>query len=159
MQSLTFPARCGRAVTLACERKGAFLLRFVLFAMALSGLENWALAQSGSEVEALGTRVMESVKSGRFKEAAVLNEFRDAVDLIRCTSWAVQQWIGLKEKGDPYTVLPILAEQRVKRATQLLKDLTIDLESVEVGFQTPGLKELNQAVTTLQERLAPLCQR
>ena len=97
------------------------------------------------------------VKSGNL-DPRVLNEFRDAVDLIRCTAWAVQQWIGLREeKGDPYTVLPILAEQRVKRATQLSNDLTIDLESVEVGFQTPGLKELFRAVSTLRERLAPLC--
>jgi hypothetical protein len=69
----------------------------------------------------------------------------------------VQQWIGLQQKGDPYTLLPILSAQRVKRATQLTKDLTIDLESVEVGLETPGLKELFQAVEGLHERLLPLC--
>jgi hypothetical protein len=96
------------------------------------------------------------VKSGNL-DSRVLNEFRDAVDLVRCTAWAVQQWIGLQQKGDPYTLLPILSAQRVKRATQLTKDLTIDLESVEVGLETPGLKELFQAVEGLHERLLPLC--
>lgn len=98
------------------------------------------------------------LKSGSM-DARVLHEFRDAVDLIRCTAWAVQQWIGLQEKsgGDPYSLLPILAAQRVKRATQLSKDLTIDLESVEVGLETPGLKELYQAVNGLLDRLTPLC--
>ena len=96
------------------------------------------------------------LKSGNM-DARVLHEFRDAVDLIRCTAWAVQQWAGLQEKsGDPYSLLPILAAQRVKRATQLARDLTIDLESVEVGIETPGLKELFQAVNSLQERLMPL---
>jgi hypothetical protein len=100
----------------------------------------------------------ELVKSGNL-DSRVLNEFRDAVDLVRCTAWAVQQWIGLQEKagGDPYSLLPILSAQRVKRATQLTRDLTIDLESVEVGLETPGLKELFQAVDGLHERLAPLC--
>ena len=96
------------------------------------------------------------LKSGSI-DSRVLNEFRDAVDQIRGTAWAVQQWIGLQQKsGDPYTLLPALAAQRVRRATQLTRDLTIDLESVEIGIETPGLKELFQAGQSLQERLAPL---
>lgn len=99
----------------------------------------------------------QSVKSGDL-DPRVLNEFRDAVDQIRSTAWAVQQWIGLRENaGDPYKVLPILAAQRVRRATQLAKDLTIDVESIEIGIQTPGLKELFHAVDGLHERLVPLC--
>jgi hypothetical protein len=93
------------------------------------------------------------LKSGNI-EPRVLNEFRDAVDQIRGTAWAVQQWIGLQESGDPYELMPALSAQRVRRATQLSKDLTIDLESVEIGFETPGLKELSQAVDALHERLA-----
>lgn len=87
----------------------------------------------------------------------VLSEFRGAVDSIRQTAWAVQQWITLREQQrDPYTVLGILAEERVKRATQLAKDLTIDLESLELGLETGGLAELYRAVEGLHERLAPL---
>ena len=93
------------------------------------------------------------MKSGNI-EPRVLNEFRDAVDQIRGTAWAVQQWIGLQESGDPYELLPALSVQRVRRATQLTKDLTIDLESVEIGFETPGLKDLYRAVDGLHERLA-----
>jgi hypothetical protein len=97
------------------------------------------------------------VKSGDL-EPRILEEFRNSVDQIRGTAWAVQQWIGLQEKsGDPYSLLPILSAQRVSRATQLAKDLTMDLESVEVGIETPGLKELFQAVNRLHECLAPLC--
>ena len=99
------------------------------------------------------------VKSGDL-DPRVLEEFRSSVDLIRGTAWAVQQWIGLKESSsDPYSVLPILAAQRVQRATQLTRDLTVDLESVEVGLGTPGLKELFHAVERLHELLLPLCKR
>jgi hypothetical protein len=105
-----------------------------------------------SEIEQL-------VKSGDV-DPRVLEDFRNSVDLIRGTAWAVQQWIGLKERSaDPYSLMPALAAQRVKRMTQLARDLTMDLESVEVGLDTPGLQELYDAVSRLHECLAPICKR
>lgn len=105
------------------------------------------------------TELEQLVRSGDI-EPRILEDFRNAVDLIRGTAWAVQQWVGLKEdSGDPYSLLPALSAQRVKRATQLARDLTVDLESVEIGFDTPGLKELFDAVNRLQERLMPLFQK
>jgi hypothetical protein len=103
------------------------------------------------------TELEQAVKSGDINPR-VLEDFRNAVDLIRGTAWAVQQWIGLKEDaGDPYSLIPILAAQRVMRATQLARDLTVDLESVEIGYETPGIQQLFVAVSRLQERLEPLC--
>ncbi len=97
------------------------------------------------------------VKSGDL-DPRVLQDFRNSVDLIRGTAWAVQQWIGLKEQsGDPYSLLPVLSAQRVQRITQLARDLIMDLESIEVGFDTPGLQELYDAVGRLHECLIPLC--
>ena len=123
------------------------------------------MSNAGTQITAgvLGTRLQNAtseifeleklLKSGTI-DPRVLNEFRDAVDQIRGTAWAVQQWMGLQESGDPYELLPALSAQRVRRATQLTKDLTIDLESVDIGLETPGLKQLFQAVDALHERLA-----
>ena len=87
----------------------------------------------------------------------VLSEFRGAVDSIRQTAWAVQQWTELQQQNrDPYTVHGILSEERVRRATQISKDLTIDLESMELGLETKGLADLFQAIERLYERLTPL---
>jgi hypothetical protein len=87
----------------------------------------------------------------------VLSEFRGAVDSIRQTAWAVQQWTELQSQNrDPYTVLGLLSEERVRRATQLARDLKIDLESLELGMETEGLDKLFQATKGLYERLAPL---
>lgn len=87
----------------------------------------------------------------------ILADFRSAVDNIRQTAWAVQNWIGLKEQHqDPYSVLSILSQERVRRATQLIRDLTIDLESLEVGLDTEGLGDLFRSVQALHDCLGRL---
>jgi hypothetical protein len=97
------------------------------------------------------------VKSADF-DAHVLRDFRGAIDHVRTTAWAVQQWIGLKEKGgDAYAaVLPVLSGERVRRTTQLAKDLLVDLENVDVGIETEGIKGLIEAVNGLHACLAHL---
>jgi|SRR5581483_224550 len=99
------------------------------------------------------------VLSGGFSPR-VLSEFRTSVDNIRQTAWAVQQWAELQQQHrDPYSVLGVLSEERVRRATQITKDLTLDLESLELDLGTPGLSELFSAIESLQERLSPLFRR
>jgi hypothetical protein len=101
----------------------------------------------------------QAVKSGDL-DPRVLNEFRNAMDHIRNTAQAVQEWFAAQERrGDPYAVLPALAAQRVHRATQLAKDLTLDLQNVEVGVDTPGLGELHEAVDGLNRHLGVLFRR
>lgn len=96
------------------------------------------------------------VLSGDFSPR-VLSEFRSAVDNVRLTAWTVQQWIGLQEQSrDPYKVMSTLAAARVARATQMNKDLAMDLQSLEVGFDTEGLPELHVSVNALHDALAPL---
>lgn len=83
-----------------------------------------------------------SVISGNL-DSRVLSEFRNTVDHIRNTAWTVQQWVDAREKsGDPYAVLPALAAQRVRRATQLASDLCLDLQSVEVTAERPDCQRL-----------------
>jgi hypothetical protein len=105
-------------------------------------------------------RLEELVKSGDL-DARVLSEFRNAVDHIRSTTWAVQRWLGLNNQsgGDPFSVLPIMSAERVKRATQITNDLSLDLQTVDVGIDTPGIVELFNAVDDLRRRLATLLQR
>lgn len=108
------------------------------------------LTAATDELEALEKLIIAEESSPR-----VLSDFRDAVDNIRQTAFAVQQWTELQQqRRDPYTVLGRLAEERVRRATQIAKDLTIDLESFELGLETDGLTDLFRAVGNLHERLA-----
>jgi phosphoribosylpyrophosphate synthetase len=96
------------------------------------------------------------ILSGDFSPR-ILSEFRNAVDNIRQTARAVQTWIGLQQQNrDPYSVMTALSADRVRRATQIAKELTIDLQAMEIDFETEGLRELFQAVEELRERLMPI---
>lgn len=98
----------------------------------------------------------QSMKSGDI-EPRVLQEFRDSVDHVRATAWAVQQWLELQAKrGDAYGVLSLLTAERIRRATKLSTDLSIDLDATEVTFETEGLPALFRAVQGFYERLARL---
>lgn len=122
-------------------------------------------AEASSSPE-LGTRLekisqelrelSESIKSGEV-EPRVLQQFRDAVDHVRLTAWTVQQWLELQAKhGDAYSVLSLLTAERIRRATQLSNDLSLDLEAAEISFETEGLGKLFEAIRGLYERLARL---
>jgi hypothetical protein len=90
-------------------------------------------------------------------DARVLREFREAVDYVRNTAWAIEQWISLRDrKQDPYSVLPMLTLERVRRGTQIAHDLSLDLDSTDVSFETPGLEGLFGAVQGLYKKLAHL---
>jgi len=88
----------------------------------------------------------------------LLSDFRDAVDNIRQTARVVQMWVGLKQQNrDPYAAISTLTEDRVRRATQMTKELSLDLQALEIDLTTEGVAELYQAIHELHERLVPLC--
>jgi hypothetical protein len=100
-----------------------------------------------------------SVKSGDL-DPRVLSELRNAIEHIRYTALAVQDWYGAQEhSADPYAVLSTLAALRVRRAAQLARDLTLDLENVDVSVDTQGMGDLHDAVDGLHRSLQRLFKR
>ena len=100
--------------------------------------------------------LQDSVKTGMINVKALM-DFRKATERARQASVAVQQWLEAQGKGnDPYKLMSQVMSQRVEMATQFVKEVTHDLESGDVDFDTPGLPELNKAVRTLEERLSKL---
>ncbi len=100
-----------------------------------------------------------SVKTGMIN-VKVLMDFRTATERARQASAAVEQWLDAQGKGgDPYKLMEQVVKQRVAMATQLIKDVTVDLESLDVDLDTPGLAALNEGVRTLNERLEKLFPR
>ena len=127
-----------------------------LFSSAVSQSLTERLASATAEIQQLE----KLVKSGDL-DARVLSEFRNAVDHIRTTTWAVQKWVGLnfQSGGDPFSVLPTMIEARVRRATQIIDNLCLDIQSNDVGIDTPGIIDLANSVEDLHRRLAELLRR
>ena len=87
----------------------------------------------------------------------ILREFRDAVDNVRKTAWAVQEWQERQSrKHDPDTVLPLLTAERIRRATQLCDAITTDSAAHEVTRRTVGIDEFFRAVERVHQSLLDL---
>lgn len=113
---------------------------------------NFQLKRTNAELAKLG----QALNSGDI-EPRVLREFRDAVDHIRATAWAVEEWQARHlKRQDPSTVLSSLREERIRRATQLNNDLACDLDTCEVSLGATGMPELRMAVEKLYLRLTRL---
>ena len=87
----------------------------------------------------------------------ILREFRDAVDHVRKTAWAVQEWQERESRHhDAQRVLPLLTAERIRRATQLCEAITADSAAHEVTRQTVGIDEFFQAVERVHQSLLEL---
>jgi hypothetical protein len=100
-----------------------------------------------------------SVRTGMIN-VKVLTDFRTASERARQASAAVQQWLESIQNGkNPYDLMSEVMRQRVEMATLLIKDVTRDLETLDVDYDTPGLPGLNKAVIELDETLKKLFPR
>ncbi len=96
------------------------------------------------------------MKSGEI-DPYVLREFRDAVDHIRKTAWAVQEWQERQVlKRDTATVIPLLVTERIRRGTQLYEALTDDLKSRTIRPEAAEIEDLLRAIERLREELKQL---
>jgi hypothetical protein len=87
----------------------------------------------------------------------VLRDFRDAVDHVRKTAWAVQEWQEREaRRQDPYTVLPLLTAERIRRATQLCDLISTAATAHEMTRETVGIDEFFQAVERAHQSLSDL---
>ena len=101
-------------------------------------------------------KLEEAIRSGGM-DPRVLREFRDAVDHVRKTAWALQELQERQiQQRDTATVRSLLTEERVRRATQLNKALASDLDSREVTDGTVGAADLFRAIEGLYQRFASL---
>src|SRR5258708_38726188 len=91
-------------------------------------------------------RLEHAIRVGGIDER-ILMDFRDAVDHVRKTSWAVQEWQERQiSRHDPHTLLPLLTSERIRRAAQLGNAIVSDLTTHEVSRETPGVNQLLDVV-------------
>jgi len=100
-------------------------------------------------------RIQGLMTTGADFDPRILSEFRDTVNRVRTTAWAMQQYVETKEnERDTASVLTLLAGERIRAAYQLCELIRADLKNEEVRFQKGQLLELNEAVQSLAKELS-----
>jgi hypothetical protein len=113
---------------------------------------NFQLKKTSAEL----LKLEQAIRTGGIDQR-ILTDFRDAVDHVRKTAWAVQEWQEREiTHHDPHTLIPLLTSERIRRAAQLGNSIVKDLASQEVNRDTPGVEQLFEAVTRMHQLLADL---
>jgi hypothetical protein len=113
---------------------------------------NFRLKKTSDEL----VRLNHVMQSGNI-DARILREFRDAVDYVRKTAWAAEEWQERQlQQRDPSTVLPLITAERIRRATQLSDAISADLAAHEVSSETTGMHDFFRAVERVYQRLLDL---
>ena len=93
-------------------------------------------------------------------DASILTDFRDAINRVRNTAWAVEQYANSKSVGeDPQNVVTLLAGERVRVAYQLCKLIQADLANPSIQFQRGQLLQFRDASNELDEKLNAVVKR
>src|SRR2546429_1622218 len=113
---------------------------------------NFRLKKTSAEL----VRLNRAMQSGNL-DPRILREFRDAVDYVRKTAWAAEEWQERQlRQRDPHTILALITSERIRRATQLSNAISAGLAAPEVTSETSGVEEFFQAVRHIHQRLADL---
>ena len=105
-------------------------------------------------------RLDERLKSESAPDPVALNEFRDAVDNVRLTAWNVSELVNAeRSKKDQNAVLTFLCAERLRRFSQLAKNLCGDIERGLIMVQKTGMQSLSESVDGLQQQLAEIARR
>ena len=84
----------------------------------------------------------------------ILAEFRDAINRLRQTAWALHQYGEMSaDESSSNTVSSILAGERIRTACQLGKLIEADLENPEIRFQKDQLLGLYEAMSRLAQHV------
>jgi len=101
-----------------------------------------------------------NLKAGEMPAGPQLREFRQALDNTRTTAWTVNELMDARHAGrDPRAVLSFLTAERLRRFSQMVKDLCVEIDQEGTTWQSQGVQDLSDSLTQLQEKLGELVRR
>lgn len=89
----------------------------------------------------------------------IIQDFKEAVDHIRLTLWAIITMHREASAGKPldkYALTSELVKARVQRAIKLNRDLSADADLGELDLDTPGLADYCESATAAATRIRKL---
>ncbi|HVZ17200.1 MAG TPA: hypothetical protein VG897_08795 [Terriglobales bacterium] len=90
----------------------------------------------------------------------ILTDFRDAVNRVRTTAWAVQHSLGSEElQNQGLGVLSLLASERIRVAYQMCRIISADLANNGINQESGKLVQLYLAAGDLTRQLEHMLRR
>jgi hypothetical protein len=102
--------------------------------------------------------IVADVQAGHYP-ASMLEDFKEAVDHLRTTIWAiikVEEGQRAAQSDSVFDLQRKVAELRLARGTKLLQQVKLDVDASEIEVLTPGIVEFEGVVKSLSERLKRL---
>ena len=112
------------------------------------------LRSISSELRAINRKLKASKATPR---KTALQEFRQILDNVRMTAWTVSELINARESTtNPEPLLSFLASERMRRVSQMMRDLSADIDKHTFTWQSSGIEALSNSVRELDSRLTKL---
>ena len=90
-------------------------------------------------------------------DVLLIQNFRDALDSSRTTAWTITELLRARQTSlNPQMVLSFLFAERIRRFTQMTKDLSADMNKQNTSLQPNGIEALSDALELLQSQLSRL---
>jgi hypothetical protein len=100
------------------------------------------------------------LRSEQKLDAQLVQSFRDALDGSRMTAWTVTELFHARQStANTHLVLSFLSAERIRRFTQMTKDLCADIDNQDITFQPEGIRALSDALDMLQSQLHKLAKK
>ena len=84
-----------------------------------------------------------------------LQEFRQSLDVLRMTAWTISELISARTAAkNPQAVRSFLASEKLRRFSQMTRDLSNDLDEDDFTRESSGIQSLFDSLHLLQSRLS-----
>jgi len=84
-----------------------------------------------------------------------LQEFRQSLDVLRMTAWTISELISARTAAkNPQAVRSFLASEKLRRFSQMTRDLSNDLDEDDFTRGSSGIQSLFDSLHVLQTRLS-----
>lgn len=106
-----------------------------------------------AELQALDAEI----RSARDPDPVLLQDFRRSVDEVRNTAWAIGELINARaSRKNPEVVLSFVAAERMRRFSQMVRNLAEDMDDPAVTWESGGVQKVSESLDFLQARLRKL---
>lgn len=97
------------------------------------------------------------LRSAHEPDAHLLQDFRRSVDEVRTTAWTLGELMNARaSRKNPRVVLSFLASERMRRFSQMVRNLADDIDDPGVTWETSGVQKVSESLDLLQKRLQKL---